>query len=76
MPKQFTAHSVQSANQVRFEITGNVVTGLIVTCDVNYGELGLTHQIDIWGDLPAAQRQKVQALYDLVKDKIESIILR
>ena len=75
MPKQFTAQSVQSVNPIHFEQKQGVVTGLLVNCEVNYGELGMTHQIDIWGDLNPAQRQKAQALYDFVKSEIESIIL-
>lgn len=75
MPKQYTAQSIETLNQVQFETKGDIVTGLIVTCNVNYGEMGLTHQIDLWKDLPAAQRQKAQALYDAIKAKVENIIL-
>jgi len=75
MPRQYTAQKVTSVNPLHFERKGDVVTGLICNCEVNYGELGITHQIDLWGDLTATQRQKAQAVYDFVKAKVEQIIL-
>ena len=75
MPKQFTAQKVVSVNPLQFVREGNVLTAIIVTCEVNYGELGMTHQIDIWGDLTDAQKGRAQAVYNFIKDKAESIIL-
>ena len=75
MPRQYIAQAVQSVSQVRFEVKGALVTGLIVNCEVSYGELGLNHQIDIWGDLTAQERGRAQGVYDSIKNKVESIIL-
>lgn len=75
MPKTLIAQSVQSVNPLRFESTSGVITGLIVNCEVNYGELGMTHQLDIWEDLTPAQKAKAQTIYDLVKSKVETIFL-
>lgn len=75
MPKTFIAQNVNSINPLHFEQKQGVVTGLICNCQVNYGELGMTHQIDLWGDLTEAQRTKAQQLYDFVKAKVEAIIL-
>lgn len=75
MPKTFTAQSVQSINPIHFETKGGVVTGLIVNCEVNYGEVGMTHQVDIWGNLTPTQRDKAQKVYDFIRVRIEGIIL-
>jgi len=75
MPKTFIAQSVQSVNPLHFVETGGVVTGLICNAEVNYGELGMIHQIDLWGDLTAAQKTQAQAVYNFLKAKITQIIL-
>jgi len=75
MVKTYTAQNVVSVNPLHFETKGDVVTGLIVSCEVNYGELGMTHQLDIWGDLTPAQREIAQNVYDFVEGKVKSIIL-
>lgn len=75
MPKTYVAQSVHSVNPLHFEKKGDVVTGVLVTCEVNYGELGMTHQLDIWGDLTLAQREEAQRVYDFIKQKVEQIIL-
>ena len=75
MPKTFVAQNVVSVNPLRFEKKGDVVTGVIVNCEVNYGEIGMTHQLDLWGDLTPEQRERAQGVYDFIKEKVEEIIL-
>lgn len=75
MPRQYTAQEVKSINPLHFEQKQGVVTGLIVNCEVNYGEIGMTHQIDLWGDLTDYQREWAQKLYNFVKARIEAIIM-
>lgn len=76
MAKTFVAQNVVSVNPLHFEVKGNVVTGLIASCEVDYGELGMTHQIDLWGLLTDSQRTQAQKLYEFVKAKVEKIILQ
>lgn len=75
MVRTYTAKEVTSVNPLQFETKGGVVTGLICNCEVNYGELGMTHQIDLWGDLTAAQREKAQVVYNFVRGKVLDIIM-
>ena len=75
MARTYTAQSVTSVNPLRFETKGDVVTGVIVSFDVNYGELGMTHQLDIWGYLTPAQRNKAEEVYNFIQHLVEGIIL-
>jgi len=75
MPKQFTAQRIHSLSNFIFEIEGGNVIGLKIICEVNYGEIGLTELIDIWQDITPENRHIAQTLYELIKRKVEAIIL-
>lgn len=75
MPKTFTAQNVVSVNPLRFLLEDDEVVGIVVDCEVNYGELGMTHQIDIWDELTADQQYRAQQVYDFIKNKVEQIIM-
>lgn len=75
MPLKFEAKNIISINPLHFELKGGVVTGLICSCEVNYGEMGMNHQIDIWEELTPGQRQRAQALYDFIRSKVEGVVM-
>lgn len=75
MPRTYIAQKVVSVNPLHFVLEAGNVVGLLCNCEVNYGELGMTHQIDLWGDLTPAQKTQAQAVYNFIKSKIEGIIL-
>jgi len=75
MAKTFVAQKVTSVNPLHFERKGDIVTGLIVDCEVSYGEIGMSHRVDVWGELTQAQRDTAQQFYEFIQRKIESIIL-
>jgi len=75
MPKQFIAQNVVSVNPLRFVSENGEVVGVIVDCAVNYGELGMSHQVDIWDDLTDAQKERAQEVYNFIKNKVEAIIM-
>jgi len=75
MPKTFTAQTVSAINNIQFVHEAGVLTQLLCTAEVNYGEIGLTHQVDIFPDLLPAQIERAQAVYDFIKGKVEASFL-
>lgn len=75
MPYQFTAQNITHCNPLTFVREGDVVVGLICRIDVNYGTLGLTHEVDVWNDLTDEQKQRAQQVYNFLKAKVEQIVL-
>jgi len=72
MPKTLVAKNVASVNPLQFVWKEGAIVGLLVTCEINFGETGLQYQVDIWEDLTATQKQKAIAIYNRVKDLIEA----
>jgi hypothetical protein len=69
MNKTFVAQNIVSVNPFHFKVEDGVVTGLVCNVEVNYGEMGLTHQIDLWADLTAPQKTMAQNLYNFIRAK-------
>ena len=75
MPKTFVAQNIVRINPVHFEVQEGVVTELVCNAEVNYGEMGLTHQFKLWGLLNTTQKQRAQKLYDHCLAKITNLVL-
>lgn len=75
MPKTFTAKNLVSVNPLAWVWKDGELVGLIVNVEVNYGEMGMTHQIDIWEDLTPQQKDKAKAVYLFIKGKVEQAFL-
>lgn len=75
MAKTFVAKNVSSVNPLTWVLKGGELVGLIVSCEVNYGEMGFTHQVDIWEDLTQAQKVKAKDVYQFIKGKVETAFL-
>lgn len=75
MPKTYTAQKVVSVNPVSFQVKDGVIRAIMVTCEVSYGALGMTHQIDILADLDPGEVNDCLEVYNLIKSKIDAIIL-
>lgn len=67
MPKALTAKNISSIQSLSFQEEDGRLTGAILTFEVNYGELGLGHQLDVWSLLLPPQRERLQAIYDSLK---------
>jgi len=76
MPKTFVAQNIVAINGLAFQTKDDIVVGLIASCDVNYGELGLTQEIDLWSKLTKTQRNQAQSIYNAVKNKLEDILIK
>lgn len=77
MPYQWTAKNIVSINPISFiSDDGITVSKLICQCEVNYGEFGLSHTIDLWIDMNDTQKARVQAIFDAIKVGLERIILQ
>jgi len=76
MPKTLTAKNIASIGNIRFETdnAGNL-TKVEVTCEVNYGTMGLNETIDLLPQLTAAQKTAAQNFYNNLKSKLEALIL-
>jgi len=64
MPKTLVAKSIPGINPMHFEVKDGVVQRLLLNVNVNYGELGITHQIDLFDDFSDTQKARAQKLYD------------
>ncbi|MBU0598691.1 MAG: hypothetical protein KKD44_26180 [Proteobacteria bacterium] len=59
---------------VRFIVESDIVTGLEVGYEINYGELSLPFQVDIWEDLNHGERNQCQSIYNRVKKHAVDLI--
>lgn len=75
MPYEWTAQNIVSINPINFKVEGGNVVGLEVSCEVNYGEFGMSHQIDVWQYLNPGQKQVAQNVYNFLKSGLEQLIL-
>lgn len=75
MPYQFTAQSVDHVNPLEFKREGETVTGLKVNVSVNYGTMGMVHQIDLWPSLTDTQKAQAQATYNFIRNRCVQIVL-
>ena len=77
MPYQHTAQHIHSISSANFEVEEDKVTvkGFTIDCDINYGDFNKNHSIDLWAEMTNAQRSRVQELYDMLKSKVERIVL-
>lgn len=71
MVKTFVAQNIASINPVTFQLDAGTVVGLLMSVEVNYGEIGLTHQVNVWSSLNPAQKQKAKDLYAFLQAKAE-----
>jgi len=69
MPKTLVAKGIKSINPLIFRVENDKVTGCLMNVDVNYGELGLVHQSDIWYTLTTGEQHQVQQVYDILHQK-------
>lgn len=67
-------NNVTGITALHFILNGDVVTGLQVGFEVNYGDMTLPWQDDIWGRLTATQKTRVQNVYDALKGIAEALV--
>ena len=75
MAKTFTAKNVISVNPLSFVWKEGELVAIMVNCEVNYGEMGMSHQVDIIEDMTPDQIEKAKAVYQFIKGKVESSFL-
>jgi len=76
MPKTLQAQSIANIGNVRFVIDGEgYLRELRVSCEVNYGQLGITEDVDIKPHLSSRGIKAAEALYQAIKKALESIYL-
>jgi len=68
MPKTFSARNIAGISNVAFNVDeAGKITAIEVTCEVNFGEMGLFQMVDIWSSLTAAQKMGTQSFYNRLK---------
>ena len=68
MPKTFNARNIANISNVAFNVDeAGKITAIGVTCEVNFGEMGLFQMVDIWSSLTAAQKMGAQSFYNRLK---------
>ena len=76
MPKILQAQNIASVGSIQFVIdkTG-AITAINVTCEVNYGELGMAETVDILPNLNVAQKMAAKTFYDRLKQILTEILI-
>ena len=68
MPKTFVAKNVANISNIAFNVNAaGKITAIAATCEVNFGEIGLSQTTDVWPSLTAAQKMAAQSFYDRLK---------
>ena len=68
MSKTFIAKNIASIQNIAFNVNeAGKITAIAVTCEVNFGEMGLSQAVDIWPSLTAAQKMAAQSFYNRLK---------
>jgi len=75
MPKTLIAKNIQPISSLHFKVDEGIVTGLTLDIEVNYGEMGCIHQLDIWNDLTDNQQAQFQSLYERLCHLAKKLIL-
>jgi cell division septal protein FtsQ len=76
MPRKFEAKNIERVGAIRIGEEDGVVSSLDVEVEVNYGEVGLAHLVNLYPQLTQPQRKALQLIYDTVKAKVEEYFLR
>jgi len=64
MPKTFSAKNIANISNVAFNVNeAGKITAIAATCEVNFGEMGLSQTTDVWPGLTAAQKMAAQSFY-------------
>jgi len=75
MAKTLVAQNVVGINPLTFVREGDTVVGLKCQADVNYGEMGCSHEIDVWPLMTASQRTQAQVVYNFLHAKVTQLIM-
>jgi len=63
MPKILTARSVSNLNNLRFVTAAGVITGVVATVEVNYGDRGMSESIDVLPLMTMLEQEKIASVY-------------
>ncbi len=74
-PKALIPQNIASVNPLEWQWKDGECVGLMVTCEVNYGERGVQHQVDIWPDLTKKEQKDALAIYRLIVEKVTETFL-
>lgn len=69
-PKALIPQNIVSVNPLEWVWKEGECVGLTVNVEVNYGERGLMHKIDIWPELTSQQRQQAVNIYNFIRARI------
>ena len=76
MPKTLIAQNIARIGGLTLGLDDQgKVNSFQVTCEVNYGSMGMTETLELWDKLSSAQRTQIQTVFNLMKSKLEAIIL-
>ena len=68
IPKTFSARNIANIFNVAFNVDeAGKITTIEVTCEVNFGEMGLSQMVDVWSSLTTAQKMAAQSFYNRLK---------
>ena len=68
MPKTFSGKSIANISNIAFNVNeAGKITAIAATCEVNFGEMGLSQTVDVWSSLTAAQKMAAQSFYNRLK---------
>jgi hypothetical protein len=71
MPKILTARSLSNLNNLRFVTADGLLTGVIATVEVNYGDRGMSESIDVLPLMTVFEQEKIASVYARIVRLIE-----
>ena len=76
MLKTYTANKVGKNHDWDFSVDNDgKITAINVGAEVNYGSMGMTESLDIWSLLDTTQKERIQSIYDKVKEIFDNEFL-
>jgi hypothetical protein len=71
MPKILTARNISNLTNLRFVTKDGVLTSVVATVEVNYGERGMVESVDVLSLMSVLEQEKIAAVYARIVRLIE-----
>jgi len=74
-PKQLTAQNIHNIHNIEITTEDRIVISLVVSCEVNYGTVGINETVNVFDTMDNTMKDTVQKLYEFITEDVEYKIL-
>ena len=74
-PKQLTAQNIYNIHNIEIITEDRIVISLVVSCEVNYGTVGINETVNVFDTMDNTMKDTVQKLYEFITEDVEYKIL-